>query len=81
MDALVEKQLDDGDIREILSTGTDLRQYAVEIERAFVAVENRSIEDYISESQNIASLHNQIGDCDTILERMEGMLENFQVWP
>lgn len=78
MDAPGE-QLDDADIREILSTGTDLRQYAVEIERAFNEVENRSIEDYIGESQNIASLHNQIGDCDTILERMEDMLVNFQV--
>lgn len=77
MDALGE-QLEDGDIREILSTGTDLRQYAVEIERAFNEVENRSIDDYIAESQNIASLHNQIGDCDSILERMEDMLVNFQ---
>lgn len=77
MDALGE-QLEDADIREILSTGTDLRQYAVEIERAFNEVENRSIDDYIAESQNIASLHNQIGDCDSILERMEDMLVNFQ---
>ncbi|KAI2644525.1 hypothetical protein H4Q32_031086 [Labeo rohita] len=32
----------------------------------------------IKESQNIASLHNQITACDSILERMEGMLSSFQ---
>lgn len=42
-------------------------------------MENQSIEEYIRESENIASLHNQIGDCDNILERMESMLTNFQV--
>ncbi|GIX72511.1 vacuolar protein sorting-associated protein 52 homolog [Caerostris extrusa] len=33
---------------------------------------------YIQESQNIASLHNQITACDEILERMEQMLKLFQ---
>uniref|UniRef100_A0A8C4IL80 Vacuolar protein sorting-associated protein 52 homolog n=1 Tax=Dicentrarchus labrax TaxID=13489 RepID=A0A8C4IL80_DICLA len=32
----------------------------------------------IKESQNIALLHNQITACDSILERMEGMLSGFQ---
>ncbi|KAJ6649564.1 Vacuolar protein sorting-associated protein 52 like [Pseudolycoriella hygida] len=71
-------QLDDKEIQEILKTGTDLRQYSRQIEKEFKDVENKSIEDYIKESQNIANLHNQIGDCDTILERMESMLLNFQ---
>jgi vacuolar protein sorting-associated protein 52 len=66
-------------IQEILQTGTDLREYSREIEKAFHNVENKSIEDYIKESTNIASLHNQIGACDGILERMESMLLNFQV--
>lgn len=73
------EQLDDKEIQEILKTGTDLRQYSRQIEKEFKEVENKSIEDYIKESQNIANLHNQIGDCDTILERMESMLLNFQV--
>lgn len=72
-------QLDDKEIQEILKTGTDLRQYSRQIEKEFKEVENKSIEDYIKESQNIANLHNQIGNCDTILERMESMLLNFQV--
>ncbi|XP_058264844.1 vacuolar protein sorting-associated protein 52 homolog isoform X2 [Hemibagrus wyckioides] len=41
-------------------------------------IEQASIKDYIKESQNIASLHNQITACDSILERMEGMLSSFQ---
>lgn len=73
------EQLDDKEIQEILKTGTDLRQYSKQIEKEFKEVENKSIEDYIKESQNIANLHNQIGNCDTILERMESMLLNFQV--
>lgn len=74
-----EQQLEVEEIQEILNTGTDLRQYSRQIEKQFKEVENKSIEDYIKESQNIAYLHNQIGDCDSILERMEQMLMNFQV--
>lgn len=76
---LISKQLEDKEIQEILKSGTDLRQYSQQIEKDLKTVENQSIEEYIKESQNIACLHNQIGDCDNILERMESMLTNFQV--
>lgn len=76
---LMSQQLEDKEIQEILKSGTDLRQYSQQIEKDLKAVENQSIEEYIKESQNIACLHNQIGDCDNILERMESMLTNFQV--
>ncbi|XP_036328736.1 vacuolar protein sorting-associated protein 52 homolog isoform X2 [Rhagoletis pomonella] len=72
------EQLDNEEVREILKNTTDLRQYSRQIEKEFKDVENKSIEDYIAESQNIASLHNQIGECDDVLERMENMLMNFQ---
>lgn len=81
---LMTQQLEDKEIQEILKSGTDLRQYSQQIEKDLKAVENQSIDEYIKESQNIACLHNQIGDCDGILERMESMLTNFQVtvhWP
>lgn len=78
-DAIAD-QLATQEIQEILKTGTDLRQYSRQIEKQFKEVENQSIEDYIKESMNIANLHNQIGDCDAILERMESMLQNFQVF-
>lgn len=78
-ESLMSQQLEDKEIQEILKSGTDLRQYSQQIEKDLKAVENQSIEEYIKESQNIACLHNQIGDCDNILERMESMLTNFQV--
>lgn len=72
--------LEDKEIQELLKSGTDLRQYSKQVEKNLKEVENRSIDDYIRESQNIASLHYQIEGCDGILERMESMLTNFQVF-
>ncbi len=40
--------------------------------------ENECIKDYIRESGNISNLHNQIDECDKILEAMERMLLGFQ---
>lgn len=74
----LHQNLEDDVVQEILKTGTDLRQYSRQIEKELKEVENNSIQDYIKESQNIASLHNQIVSCDQILERMECMLLGFQ---
>ncbi|XP_012226650.2 vacuolar protein sorting-associated protein 52 homolog [Linepithema humile] len=73
------QDLGDDVVQEVLKTGTDLRQYSKQIEKELKEVENKSIQDYIKESENIASLHNQIADCDNILEKMESMLMNFQL--
>uniref|UniRef100_A0A3Q3AQK3 Vacuolar protein sorting-associated protein 52 homolog n=1 Tax=Kryptolebias marmoratus TaxID=37003 RepID=A0A3Q3AQK3_KRYMA len=62
----------------ILDEGVDLRQYSKQVETELQKIEQASIKDYIKESQNIALLHNQITACDSILERMEGMLSGFQ---
>ncbi|XP_065332207.1 vacuolar protein sorting-associated protein 52 homolog [Cloeon dipterum] len=70
--------LDDEVLQKILQSGMDLRRYCKQVEGDLLRAENHSIEDYIKESANIASLHNQISDCDNILERMEGILEGFQ---
>ncbi|PNF30557.1 putative vacuolar protein sorting-associated protein 52 [Cryptotermes secundus] len=77
-DSQLQSNLDDDVVQEVLKTGTDLRQYSRQIEKELKEVEKRSIKDYIKESQNIASLHNQIAACDSILERMESMLLSFQ---
>ncbi|KAB0798131.1 hypothetical protein PPYR_09124 [Photinus pyralis] len=74
----IQQNLEDEVVQDILKTGTDLRQYSKQIEKELKEVENKSIQDYIKESQNIASLHNQISACDQILERMEFMLLDFQ---
>jgi hypothetical protein len=67
-DSQLQSNLDDVVVQDVLKTGTDLRQYSRQIEKGLKEVENRSIKDYIKESQNIASLHNQIAACDSILE-------------
>ncbi|XP_053985995.1 vacuolar protein sorting-associated protein 52 homolog [Hylaeus anthracinus] len=80
-DNVVQLPQDLGDdvVQEVLKTGTDLRQYSRQIEKELKEVENKSIQDYIKESENIASLHNQIAACDNILEKMELMLMSFQL--
>uniref|UniRef100_A0A3Q4HTR8 Vacuolar protein sorting-associated protein 52 homolog n=1 Tax=Neolamprologus brichardi TaxID=32507 RepID=A0A3Q4HTR8_NEOBR len=64
--------------KETSKCGVDLRQYSKQVEAELQRIEQASIKDYIKESQNIALLHNQITACDSILERMEGMLSGFQ---
>lgn len=74
----LEQQLEADVVQEVLKSGTDLRHYSRQVERELKEVENKCIQDYIKESENIVSLHNQIAACDFILERMENMLLSFQ---
>ncbi|MCJ8735572.1 hypothetical protein PDJAM_G00248500, partial [Pangasius djambal] len=78
VDIHIQANLEDELVQEALRTGVDLRQYSKQVEAELQRIEQASIKDYIKESQNIASLHNQITACDSILERMEGMLSSFQ---
>ncbi|KAG7324635.1 hypothetical protein KOW79_012651 [Hemibagrus wyckioides] len=78
VDTHIQANLEDELVQEALRTGVDLRQYSKQVEMELQRIEQASIKDYIKESQNIASLHNQITACDSILERMEGMLSSFQ---
>ncbi|XP_013412635.1 vacuolar protein sorting-associated protein 52 homolog isoform X2 [Lingula anatina] len=78
VDFHIQQNLEDDIVREALKTGVDLRQYSKQVEQELLEVENASIQDYIKESQNIASLHTQITACDSILETMEQMLQSFQ---
>ncbi|KAL9988024.1 hypothetical protein ACROYT_G002421 [Oculina patagonica] len=68
VDVHIQENLEDELVKEALEKGVDLRQYSRQIEGDLHEVENASILDYIKESENIASLHNQIASCDTILE-------------
>ncbi len=45
---------------------TILTKIELQVEEELKAAENLSIQDYIRESQNIASLHHQIVDCDQV---------------
>ncbi|KAI5633971.1 vps52 / sac2 family domain-containing protein [Phthorimaea operculella] len=78
MKDVLDKNLEDLEIQEVLRKGTDLREYALQIDKGIKEAEKASVADYLKESENIASLHNQIEDCDGILARMESMLMVFQ---
>ncbi|XP_078272308.1 vacuolar protein sorting-associated protein 52 homolog isoform X1 [Rhinoraja longicauda] len=78
VDTHIQANLEDELVKEALKTGVDLRHYSKQVETELQYIEHASIKDYIKESENIASLHNQITACDTILERMEQMLGTFQ---
>lgn len=79
MTVILDKNLEDLEIQEVLKNGTDLREYALQIDKSIKEAEKNSVADYLKESENIASLHNQIEDCDSILAKMESMLLVFQV--
>ncbi|PZC82426.1 vacuolar protein sorting-associated protein 52 homolog [Helicoverpa armigera] len=75
---VLDTNLEDFEIQEVLRNGTDLREYALQLDKGIKDAEKTSVADYLKESENIASLHNQIEDCDGILAKMESMLMVFQ---
>ncbi|XP_015793928.1 vacuolar protein sorting-associated protein 52 homolog [Tetranychus urticae] len=75
---LPEDLIGDDFIKDILSSAVDLRFYSQVIENKLREAVNASVADYISESSNIAALHSDINECDSILEKLEEMLVTFQ---
>ncbi|KAK8692077.1 hypothetical protein V6N13_075558 [Hibiscus sabdariffa] len=75
----LEECKDDDVVANILSKGVKLREYTKGVENNLRKVELDSIQDYIKESDNLVSLHDQIRDCDSILSQMETLLSGFQV--
>ncbi|KAK9684976.1 hypothetical protein RND81_10G246900 [Saponaria officinalis] len=74
----LEECKDDDVVANILSKGIKLRDYTKTVEKNLREVELDSIQDYITESDNLVSLHDQIRDCDIILSQMESLLGGFQ---
>lgn len=74
----LEECQNDEVVANILSKGTKLREYTKGVENNLRQVELDSIQDYIKESDNLVSLHDQIRDCDIILSQMETLLSGFQ---
>ncbi|KAM6589940.1 hypothetical protein CsatA_012545 [Cannabis sativa] len=74
----LEECKNDDVVANILSKGTKLREYTKGVENNIRQVELDSIQDYIQESDNLVSLHDQIRDCDNILSQMETLLSGFQ---
>ncbi|KAG7033407.1 Vacuolar protein sorting-associated protein 52 A [Cucurbita argyrosperma subsp. argyrosperma] len=74
----LEECKDDDVVANILSKGVKLREYTKGVENNLRQVELDSIQEYIKESDNLVSLHEQICDCDNILSQMETLLSGFQ---
>lgn len=74
----LEECKNDDVVTNILSKGIKLRDYTKGVENNLREVEVESIQDYIKESDNLVSLHDQIRDCDIILSQMEALLGGFQ---
>lgn len=66
-------------VASILDQGTELREFARDVEEKLRLVELESIQDYIAESDNLVALHDQIRLCDSTLLQMEALLGGFQV--
>ncbi|CAL5229904.1 g13324 [Coccomyxa viridis] len=65
-------------LRAILDQGCDPKEYGRHYEARLRQAELESIQDYLSESDNLVTLHQQISSCDAILATMEDMLGKFQ---
>ncbi|KAI3978687.1 hypothetical protein MKX01_015862 [Papaver californicum] len=74
----LEECKNDDVVANILSKGTKLQEYAKGVENDVRQVELNSIQEYIKESDNLVSLHDQIRNCDSILSQMETLLSGFQ---
>jgi len=68
----------DGRVKAAMEEGVDLRLYARQIETELEEYEEKCIQDYLHDGDNLAALHSSILRCDSILSSMEGMLQHFQ---
>uniref|UniRef100_A0A1I8J4F8 Vacuolar protein sorting-associated protein 52 homolog n=1 Tax=Macrostomum lignano TaxID=282301 RepID=A0A1I8J4F8_9PLAT len=64
----IEENLADDEVRQALQSGVDLRDYSRQVESQLDAAQALSIQDYLGQAVNIARLHRQIKDCDSVLE-------------
>lgn len=65
-------------VKEAVEKGRDLRAYAEEVETQLALHERKCVEDYLTDADDLASLHTQLRSCDSILATMESMLSHFQ---
>ncbi|KAH7515282.1 hypothetical protein FEM48_Zijuj10G0010300 [Ziziphus jujuba var. spinosa] len=75
----LEEFKNDDVVANILSKGTKLREYTKGVENNIWQVGQDLIRDYIKESDNLVSLHDQIRDCESILSQVETFLRGLQV--
>mmetsp|Transcript_23537 Transcript_23537/g.64882 ORF Transcript_23537/g.64882 Transcript_23537/m.64882 type:complete len:760 (+) Transcript_23537:107-2386(+) len=65
-------------IKGILDHGRHISDFARGIDEELQQTERESVQDYLSESDSMVALHDQIKGCEGILGGMEGLLGTFQ---
>ncbi|KAJ3264935.1 hypothetical protein HDU76_012113, partial [Blyttiomyces sp. JEL0837] len=76
-DRIIEFQEDEL-VKDALSKGLDLRQYAKDIQEELRSVEHAHVEEYVRQSGGLTDLLSQIQSCDSLLESMENLLAGFK---
>ena len=74
----LERFQQDPFVKEALSKGVDLRQYALEIDSELSSLQVASIPEFIVQAPKTAELYNEINECDKMLANMERILLGFQ---
>ncbi|ETO00079.1 Vacuolar protein sorting protein [Reticulomyxa filosa] len=78
VDGLLKQFQDNKVVRDALEKNVNLGKYARKIEQDISKMELLSIQDYISNSSDLVQLHDQIKNCDRLLEEMQKILSGFQ---
>ncbi|KAL2914393.1 Vacuolar protein sorting-associated protein 52 [Polyrhizophydium stewartii] len=76
-DRITEFQ-EDSLVKEAFSKGVNLREYAAQIEADLGLVQDAHVLDYLREIHDMIHLHNQVQECDALLENMENLLRGHQ---
>ena len=66
-------------ISQALDDGLDLREYSQKINGKLTKAEEDIVQGFLDNSEKTVQLHLKVKSCDSILERVESMLEGFQV--
>jgi hypothetical protein len=65
-------------ISQALDDGLDLREYSQKINGKLNKAEEDIVQGFLDNSDKTVQLHLKVKSCDSILERVESMLEGFQ---
>jgi vacuolar protein sorting-associated protein 52 len=75
---LIAKFQSDERVRDALEEGVDMRDYGAQVERELATVQRDAIDDYLAVSGDMVTLYEELGECDSIMASMEGLLDTFQ---
>jgi hypothetical protein len=78
MEQDIDKFASEPSVRAVLEVGRDLHDYSDEISKDLEKAESASIDDYLRQTERVATLHREIMSCDHALEAMESLLVEFK---